>query len=150
LRKTNGLLRHPSPCTICIQSQVPELAVLSQLLLNYVTVSRLERNPTVREEMRQRGFERADGENGAPALGHGDLVTHALPDLHERRCMAQELLAGRIERSAGLVAHEEHLRPSSSSRALTRALIAVCVTCRRSAVRRKLPAARPRGRSVPA
>jgi tryptophanyl-tRNA synthetase len=48
----------PRQSTIFIQSQVPELAELSQFLLNYVTVSRLERNPTIREEIRQRGFER--------------------------------------------------------------------------------------------
>jgi tryptophanyl-tRNA synthetase len=48
----------PQRSTIFIQSQVPELAELSQLLLNYVTVSRLERNPTIREELRLRGFAR--------------------------------------------------------------------------------------------
>lgn len=48
----------PDRSTIFIQSQVPELAELSQYLLNLVTVSRLERNPTVKEEIRQRGFER--------------------------------------------------------------------------------------------
>ncbi len=48
----------PSLSTLFIQSQVPELAELSLLLMNYVTVSRLERNPTIREEIRQRGFER--------------------------------------------------------------------------------------------
>jgi len=48
----------PDRSTIFIQSQVPELAELSQYLLNLVTVSRLERNPTIKEEIRQRGFER--------------------------------------------------------------------------------------------
>jgi tryptophanyl-tRNA synthetase len=48
----------PAMSTICIQSQVPELAELSQYLLNLVTVARLERNPTVKEEIRLRGFER--------------------------------------------------------------------------------------------
>jgi tryptophanyl-tRNA synthetase len=48
----------PAKSTIFIQSQVPELAELSQYLLNLVTVSRLERNPTIKEEIRQRGFER--------------------------------------------------------------------------------------------
>jgi tryptophanyl-tRNA synthetase len=37
---------------------VPELAELSQYLLNLVTVARLERNPTIKEELRLRGFER--------------------------------------------------------------------------------------------
>lgn len=48
----------PAKSTIFIQSQVPELAELFQYLLNLVTVSRLERNPTIKEEIRQRGFER--------------------------------------------------------------------------------------------
>lgn len=48
----------PAKSTIFIQSQVPELAELSQYLLNLTTVSRLERNPTIKEEIRLRGFER--------------------------------------------------------------------------------------------
>ncbi|KVU13359.1 tryptophan--tRNA ligase [Burkholderia ubonensis] len=48
----------PAKSTIVIQSQVPELAELSQYLLNLVTVARLERNPTIKEEIRLRGFER--------------------------------------------------------------------------------------------
>lgn len=48
----------PKKSTIFIQSQVPELAELSQYLLNLVTVARLERNPTIKEEIRLRGFER--------------------------------------------------------------------------------------------
>ncbi len=48
----------PAKSTIFIQSQVPELAELSQYLMNLVTVSRLERNPTIKDEIRQRGFER--------------------------------------------------------------------------------------------
>lgn len=48
----------PLKSTIFIQSQVPELAELSQYLLNLVTVSRLERNPTIKAEIVLRGFER--------------------------------------------------------------------------------------------
>lgn len=48
----------PDLSTIVVQSQVPELAELAQYLLNLVTVSRLERNPTIKEEIRLRGFER--------------------------------------------------------------------------------------------
>jgi tryptophanyl-tRNA synthetase len=48
----------PAKTTICIQSQIPELAELSMYLLNLVTVARLERNPTVKEEIHQRGFQR--------------------------------------------------------------------------------------------
>ena len=48
----------PALSTIVVQSQVPELAELTLLLMNLVTVARLERNPTVKEELRLRGFER--------------------------------------------------------------------------------------------
>ena len=48
----------PRLTTIAVQSQIPELSELTSLLMNYVTVSRLERNPTIKEEIRQRGYER--------------------------------------------------------------------------------------------
>jgi tryptophanyl-tRNA synthetase len=48
----------PGKSTIFVQSQVPELAELTMLLMNFVTVSRLERNPTIKDEIRLRGFER--------------------------------------------------------------------------------------------
>lgn len=48
----------PEKSTIFIQSQIAELCELTQFLLNLVTVSRLERNPTIKEEIRLRGFER--------------------------------------------------------------------------------------------
>jgi tryptophanyl-tRNA synthetase len=48
----------PAQSTIFIQSQVPQLAELTVHYLNLVTLARLERNPTVKEEIRQRGFER--------------------------------------------------------------------------------------------
>ncbi len=47
----------PAKSTIFIQSQVPELAELMQYLLILVTLSRLERNPTIKDEIRQRGFD---------------------------------------------------------------------------------------------
>ncbi|HJV51366.1 MAG TPA: tryptophan--tRNA ligase [Noviherbaspirillum sp.] len=48
----------PAQSTVFIQSQLPELAELTFYYLNLVTVARLERNPTVKEEIRLRGFER--------------------------------------------------------------------------------------------
>ncbi|GLU31379.1 tryptophan--tRNA ligase [Trinickia caryophylli] len=48
----------PEKSTIFVQSQVPELTEIANLFLNFVTVSRLERNPTIKEEIRLRGFER--------------------------------------------------------------------------------------------
>ncbi len=47
----------PSKSTILIQSQIPELTELSFYYMNLVTVSRLERNPTVKSEVQMRKFE---------------------------------------------------------------------------------------------
>ena len=46
----------PKLSTIFIQSQVTELAELTMYLLNLVSVARLQRNPTVKSEMQQKGF----------------------------------------------------------------------------------------------
>ena len=46
----------PRKTTICLQSALPALPELTMLYMNLVTVSRLERNPTVKDEIRQRGF----------------------------------------------------------------------------------------------
>jgi tryptophanyl-tRNA synthetase len=48
----------PAKSTIFIQSLVPELSELSSYYLNLVTVARLERNPTIKDEIKLRGFER--------------------------------------------------------------------------------------------
>lgn len=48
----------PAVTTIALQSAIPELTELTVLYLNLVTVARLERNPTVRAEIEQRGFTR--------------------------------------------------------------------------------------------
>jgi tryptophanyl-tRNA synthetase len=48
----------PAQTTIAVQSRLSALAELTVLYLNLVTVSRLERNPTVKAEVELRGFER--------------------------------------------------------------------------------------------
>jgi tryptophanyl-tRNA synthetase len=48
----------PARSTIALQSAIPELAELTVLYLNLVTVARLERNPTVKAEIELRGFAR--------------------------------------------------------------------------------------------
>ena len=47
----------PEKSTIFIQSQVPELCELAFYYMNLVTVSRLQRNPTVKTEIQMRNFE---------------------------------------------------------------------------------------------
>ncbi|WP_313075041.1 tryptophan--tRNA ligase [Lacrimispora sp.] len=47
----------PKKCTLFIQSQIAELTELSFYYMNLVTVSRLQRNPTVKSEITMRNFE---------------------------------------------------------------------------------------------
>lgn len=47
----------PEKCTLFIQSQITELTELTTYLMNLVTVSRLQRNPTVKSEIQMRNFE---------------------------------------------------------------------------------------------
>lgn len=47
----------PERSTLFIQSQIPELAELAFYYMNLVTVSRLQRNPTVKSEIKMRNFE---------------------------------------------------------------------------------------------
>lgn len=47
----------PAKSTLLIQSQIPELTELTFYYMNLVTVSRLQRNPTVKAEIQQKNFE---------------------------------------------------------------------------------------------
>ena len=47
----------PEKVTIFIQSMIPELTELTFYYMNLVTVSRLQRNPTVKTEIQMRNFE---------------------------------------------------------------------------------------------
>ncbi|MDI9461883.1 MAG: tryptophan--tRNA ligase [Saccharofermentanales bacterium] len=49
----------PERTTILIQSQIPELYELTAYYLNLVTVARLERNPTVKSEIKTREFDKS-------------------------------------------------------------------------------------------
>lgn len=46
----------PNKATMFIQSQIPEIAELSMYFQNLVTLSRLKQNPTVKTEIKERGF----------------------------------------------------------------------------------------------
>ncbi len=46
----------PAKASIVIQSQMPAIAELTVFFMNLVTVARVGRNPTVKEEIRQKGF----------------------------------------------------------------------------------------------
>jgi len=49
----------PAKTTFFIQSMIPQISELAFFYLNLVTVARLERNPTVKAEIIQRGFEKS-------------------------------------------------------------------------------------------
>jgi len=46
----------PKKTTILVQSMIPEIAELTVFFLNLVTVAKLERNPTVKDEIKQKNF----------------------------------------------------------------------------------------------
>ncbi|WP_295745498.1 tryptophan--tRNA ligase [uncultured Limosilactobacillus sp.] len=54
-----GVGLDPEKTTIYVQSQIPALSELNMYYLNLVTVSRLERNPTVKSEIQQKHFDRS-------------------------------------------------------------------------------------------
>lgn len=47
---------NPQKTTMFIQSEIPEIAELTVIFLNLVTLARLKRNPTVKDEMKQKDF----------------------------------------------------------------------------------------------
>ncbi|EHD0129598.1 MULTISPECIES: tryptophan--tRNA ligase [Vibrio] len=50
---------NPAQTTITLQSQIPALAELTMYYSNLVSIARLERNPTVKNEIQSKGFERS-------------------------------------------------------------------------------------------
>ncbi len=52
-----GVGLDPNVVTIFVQSLVPQIADLTVFFSNLVTVARLERNPTVKDELREKGME---------------------------------------------------------------------------------------------
>jgi tryptophanyl-tRNA synthetase len=47
----------PKKATLFIQSQIPEISELCLYFMNLVSLARVQRNPTVKDEMKQKGFE---------------------------------------------------------------------------------------------
>jgi len=55
----------PAKSTLFVQSQVSELTELTFYYMNLVTVQRLQRNPTVKQEIQLRGFSESSGSEGS-------------------------------------------------------------------------------------
>ncbi|TPW27346.1 tryptophan--tRNA ligase [Martelella alba] len=99
----------PEKTTICLQSALPALPELSMLYLNMVTVARLERNPTIKDEIRQRGFERdiPAGFLCYPAAQAADITAFkatAVPVGEDQLPMIEQTneIVRRINRQAGI------------------------------------------------
>ena len=56
----------PDKVTFCIQSMISALPELTQYYMNLVTLPRLFRNPTVKNEIKLRGFDNENSKNGVP------------------------------------------------------------------------------------
>ena len=56
----------PEKSKICVQSQIPALHAMTFYFMNLVTTERLSRNPTIKNEIHLRGFDKA-GSEGLPA-----------------------------------------------------------------------------------
>jgi len=64
----------PNVTTICVQSALPALAELTLLYLNFVSVARLERNPTIKDEIQMRGRDIPAGFLCYPAAQAADIT----------------------------------------------------------------------------
>ncbi len=117
----------PSNSTIFVQSQIPELAELTVYFMNLVSLARLERNPTVKNEMKQKGFgnnvpvgflnyplsEVADilgfkadlvpaGDDQAPMVELTREVVRRFNNIYGETFAMPEIKVGRVARLAGI------------------------------------------------
>ncbi|MFQ5579323.1 MAG: tryptophan--tRNA ligase [Nitrospiria bacterium] len=117
---------NPEKSTILVQSMVPEIAELALYYLNLVTVARLQRNPTVKDEMKQKGFEQnlpagflvypvhqaadittfqADlvpvGKDQLPMIEQTVEITRKFNTLYKKTIVEPEALVGEVARLPG-------------------------------------------------
>ncbi len=116
----------PSKAVLFVQSQIPELAELTVYFMNLVSLARLQRNPTVKSEMKQKGFganvpvgfvnyplsEAADilgfnadlvpaGDDQAPMVELTREVVNRFNTIYGHTFNMPEILTGRIARLVG-------------------------------------------------
>jgi tryptophanyl-tRNA synthetase len=118
----------PEKSTIFLQSQITELYELTMHFLNLVTVSRLQRNPTVKEEIKQKNFEmslpagflvypvsqaadilafKADlvpvGEDQNPMIEQTNEIARRFNHIYKTECLKEiKILSGTIGRLVGI------------------------------------------------
>jgi len=116
----------PDKSTIFVQSLIPELAELSVYFMNLVSLSRLQRNPTVKDEMQQKGYganipvgflnypisQAADilgfqadlvpvGKDQAPMLEQTREIAKKFNELYGKTFVIPDILLGRVARLVG-------------------------------------------------
>jgi len=116
----------PAKSTIFIQSLIPELAELTTYFMNLVSLSRLQRNPTVKDEMQQKGYgsnipvgflnypisQAADilgfqadlvpvGKDQAPMLEQTREIAKKFNELYGKTFTIPEILLGRVSKLVG-------------------------------------------------
>lgn len=117
----------PAISTIFVQSKVPEIAELTVFYMNLVTLARLERNPTVKDEMKQKGFgtnvplgflaypvsQAADitflkadlvpvGVDQVPMIEQTREIVRKFNDLYGKTLVEPEALVGEVDRLPGV------------------------------------------------
>lgn len=118
----------PNISTIFIQSQIPELSELTMYYMNLVTLGRLQRNPTVKAEIQQKGFidslpvgflcypisQAADitgfdadlvpvGEDQLPMIEQTNEIVRKFNATYNRECLKEvEPLVGNVKRLVGI------------------------------------------------
>lgn len=122
----------PKKTTILIQSEIPEIAELTVFYLNLVTLERVLRNPTVKDEIKQKGFGRsipagfamypisqaADittfnaslvpvGEDQLPMIEQTREIVRKFNSLYGEVFVEPEALVGEIKRLPGIDGNEK-------------------------------------------
>jgi len=117
----------PAKTTILIQSMIPEIAELTVFYLNLVTLERVLRNPTVKDEIKQKGFgqnipagfamypvsQAADitvfnaslvpvGEDQVPMIEQTREIVRKFNSLYGQVFVEPEALVGRVKRLPGI------------------------------------------------
>ena len=84
----------PEKTTIFIQSQIPELCELTFYFMDLVTVSRLQRNPTVKTEIQMRNFETSIpvGEDQEPMIEQAREIVRRFNHIYGETLVEPEIL----------------------------------------------------------
>jgi len=115
----------PSVTTIFIQSLIPAIAELTMYYMNLVTVSRLKRNPTIKEELKSRNFSKENEKSAESQIPIGFLAypvsqaaditafgAHLIPAGEDQRPMIEQTveIVKKFNRTYGKVLVEPEIK----------------------------------------